>query len=160
MVFGFPIWYRSIIIAPDSNDASLHNSVHNTSNSTHLTSSRHVFDTRMQERNQEQRKKKPENDQGHTAPAQRKSVRGVGGKTGGTPGEIIANRKSRDNAILVVLSYEPKTKLISFSQVSKSRDRCISILIFSLSFLLDSFCRNASVMADITGRKKESFYER
>ena len=54
---GFPIWYRSIIIAPDSNDASLHNSVHNTSNSTHLTSSRHVFDTRMQERNQEQRKK-------------------------------------------------------------------------------------------------------
>ena len=54
---GFPIWYHSIIIAPDSNDASLHNSVHNTSNSTHLTSSRHVFDTRMQERNQEQRKK-------------------------------------------------------------------------------------------------------
>ena len=87
-------------------------------------------------------------------------MRGVGGKTGGTPGEIIANRKSRDNAILVVLSYEPKTKLISFSQVSKSRDRCISILIFSLSFLLESFCRNASVMADITGRKKESFYER
>jgi hypothetical protein len=78
-------------------------------------------------------KKKPENDQGHTAPAQRKSVRGVGGKTGGTPGEIIANRKSRDNAILVVLSYEPKTKLISFSQVS--RDRFLSsILLFSFSF--------------------------
>ena len=83
--------------------------------------------------------KKPENDQGHTAPAQRKSVRGVGGKTGGTPGEIIANRKSRDNAILVVLSYEPKTKLISFSQVSKSRDRCsISILI---SYYSDFFSR-------------------
>ena len=78
--------------------------------------------------------KKPENDQGHTAPAQRKSVRGVGGKTGGTPGEIIANRKSRDNAILVVLSYEPKTKLISFSQVSMSRDRCISISISILTF--------------------------